>query len=133
MFILAHLRDAVKIVPEMFDKEHTAALTAILNEKYSGRVLPKVGYCVQVFEITSFSDAVLHPGEGASYSSVHFRLIVFKPFEGEILEGKVVGSDEKRGVRISLGFFDKVWVPPSNFRQAHGQKAVLYVLTQLTI
>jgi DNA-directed RNA polymerase III subunit RPC8 len=41
---------------------------------------------------------------------VHFRLIVFRPFKGEILMGKLISSSDM-GLRISMGFFDDIFVP----------------------
>eukprot|EP01059_Diplonema_ambulator_P020308 TRINITY_DN34051_c0_g1_i1.p1 TRINITY_DN34051_c0_g1~~TRINITY_DN34051_c0_g1_i1.p1 ORF type:complete len:213 (+),score=53.86 TRINITY_DN34051_c0_g1_i1:62-700(+) len=117
MFILSVLKDTVRLVPELFDKELTAALTSVLNEKYSGRVLTNVGMCIQVYDILSYSDCVLHPGDGASYCVVYFRLVVFRPFSGEVLTGRIVASDIEKGVQVSVGFFDNIWVPPCNLRQ----------------
>eukprot|EP00163_Fabomonas_tropica_P008747 TRINITY_DN184_c1_g1_i16.p2 TRINITY_DN184_c1_g1~~TRINITY_DN184_c1_g1_i16.p2 ORF type:complete len:125 (-),score=9.41 TRINITY_DN184_c1_g1_i16:317-691(-) len=39
-----------------------------------------------------------------------YRHLVFRPFEGEILEGKVLSSSSE-GVRITLGFFDNIYIP----------------------
>eukprot|EP01061_Rhynchopus_euleeides_P002808 TRINITY_DN12164_c0_g1_i2.p1 TRINITY_DN12164_c0_g1~~TRINITY_DN12164_c0_g1_i2.p1 ORF type:complete len:125 (+),score=56.79 TRINITY_DN12164_c0_g1_i2:73-447(+) len=124
MFVLSRLKDAVRVIPELFDKEVTAALTAVLNEKYSGRVLANVGLCVSVHDIIGHTEAMLHPGDGASFCTVEFRLVVFRPFEGEVVTGKIVEASFEHGVRVSTGFFDQIWVPPGNLRQ----KAVLYVM-----
>jgi DNA-directed RNA polymerase III subunit RPC8 len=41
---------------------------------------------------------------------VEFRLIVFRPFRGEIIEGKIISSS-KEGIRVSLEFFDDILIP----------------------
>eukprot|EP01063_Lacrimia_lanifica_P031242 TRINITY_DN5104_c0_g3_i1.p1 TRINITY_DN5104_c0_g3~~TRINITY_DN5104_c0_g3_i1.p1 ORF type:complete len:254 (+),score=58.85 TRINITY_DN5104_c0_g3_i1:1617-2378(+) len=117
MFVLAELRDAVRLIPELFNKDYGTALTSMLNEKYAGRVVPGIGMGIQVHNITYYSDAVLHPGDGASFSTVNFNLIVFRPFPGELLRGKIKASDVEKGVQVSLGVFDNVWVPPGHLRQ----------------
>lgn len=43
---------------------------------------------------------------------VKFRLIVFRPFIGEVIEGKVRSSSEE-GIHVSLGFFDDILIPPT--------------------
>ncbi|KAJ9468608.1 DNA-directed RNA polymerase III subunit rpc8 [Diplonema papillatum] len=117
MFILSVLKDAVKLVPELFDKDCTSALTSSINEKYAGRVVPKVGLCICVYDVISYSDALLHPGDGASFSTVTFRMVVFRPFHGEVLKGRIVESSLEKGIRVDVGFFSDVWVPPCNLRQ----------------
>lgn len=41
---------------------------------------------------------------------VTFRLVVFRPFKGEILQG-TISRNSLDGVRVSLGFFHDVFVP----------------------
>ena len=54
-----------------------------------------------------------------------FRMIYFRPFVGEVLKGRILSSCEK-GIRISLYFFDDVFVPayllqlPSDYRRQDG-------------
>lgn len=37
-------------------------------------------------------------------------MIVFRPFIGEIIVGKVKLSSEE-GLQVSVGFFDQIWIP----------------------
>lgn len=46
----------------------------------------------------------------AIYTQVRFRLLVFRPFVGEILSGKV-SSCTKDGIKVSLDFFENASVP----------------------
>lgn len=55
-------------------------------------------------------DPYLYPGEGSSVQLVKFRLVVFKPFIGEILTAKI-SSSSKDGIKLSLGFFDDITIP----------------------
>ena len=54
-----------------------------------------------------------------------FRMIYFRPSVGEVLKGRILSSSEK-GIRISLYFFDDVFVPayllqlPSDYRRQDG-------------
>ena len=42
--------------------------------------------------------------------NVDFRLIVFRPFKGEILQGRI-SSNSDFGIRISMDFFEDIIVP----------------------
>ena len=45
---------------------------------------------------------------------VDFRALVFRPFRGEVLEGKISDANGA-GLRVSLDFFDDVFIPgPDN-------------------
>jgi DNA-directed RNA polymerase III subunit RPC8 len=66
---------------------------------------------VSAHDIIELGEGIIYQGDGAAYITVRFRLIVFRPFEGEILVGKIMQSNPTLGVRISLGFYDNVWVP----------------------
>ena len=44
---------------------------------------------------------------------VEFRMIMFRPVEGEVLLGKVLSSN-KNGIRVSLEFTEDVWIPSYN-------------------
>ena len=57
-------------------------------------------------------DPYLYPGEGASVQSVKFRLVIFKPFIGEILAGRILSSN-KDGLKVSMDFFSDIFVPGS--------------------
>ncbi|KAI7867817.1 DNA-directed RNA polymerase III subunit RPC8-like protein [Spinellus fusiger] len=110
MFLLAELEDTVKIVPNDFRKSTNEAITDVLNEKFANKVVQDVGLCISVRDITHMSEAHILYGDGCSYSKVSFRLLVFRPFIGEVLTGKIK-SCSARGVRVSMGFFDDIHIP----------------------
>jgi len=39
-----------------------------------------------------------------------FRMTVFRPFVGEVLTGRIMAATH-RGIRISLEFFDDIFIP----------------------
>ena len=86
------------------------AITAALNEKYPNRVVPQLGLCIALYDIVAVGEAQIHPGSAAHHTHVEFRLVVFRPFVGEVLEGTIIGCDEA-GLRVSMGFFDNIHVP----------------------
>eukprot|EP01121_Diplochlamys_sp_Union-15-3_P022424 TRINITY_DN9543_c1_g1_i1.p1 TRINITY_DN9543_c1_g1~~TRINITY_DN9543_c1_g1_i1.p1 ORF type:complete len:206 (-),score=30.50 TRINITY_DN9543_c1_g1_i1:21-638(-) len=122
MFILALLEDSVRIPPERFNKE-LHSISDEINKKYSNRVLLDVGLCICLYDIVKLGDAFVFPGDGASFVQTKFRMIVFKPFVGEVLVGRILNSSED-GVHVSMAFFEHIFIPftslqqPSTFHRA---------------
>lgn len=123
MFILTRLSDTVKLLPST--EYNHIALTQWLNAKYSNKVLHKVGLCISVYDILSVGDGALKYGDGCVYikSSLpplhfklyingiaEFRMMVFRPFVGEVLTGRIMAATHT-GIRISLEFFDDIFIP----------------------
>ncbi len=59
--------------------------------------------------------AVFHSDGGVHYKVV-FRLVIFRPFPGEVLVGAVRDMNE-HGVHVSLGFFHDVIIQPELLQQ----------------
>ncbi|KAJ3116803.1 DNA-directed RNA polymerase III subunit rpc25 [Phlyctochytrium bullatum] len=112
MFELVTLNDHVRVHPRDFGKTRPVAVTDELNVKYANKVKHDVGLCICVFDILSLGDGIVHSvRDGAYMIAVEFRLVVFRPFIGEILIGKV-SSMSPDGLKVSLDFFDDIIVPP---------------------
>ncbi len=114
MFLIATLEDNVRVLPADFAKVPSAAVTDELNKKYANKVVHGLGLGIRVFDIASISDPiVLACKDGAYQCRVVFRLAVFKPFKGEILVGKVKDGSKAQGIKVTLGFFDDIVIPPA--------------------
>eukprot|EP01135_Chromosphaera_perkinsii_P007911 Nk52_evm1s1055 gene=Nk52_evmTU1s1055 len=109
MFVLSLLQDVVKVDPESFLKDHEWTILLTLNRKYANKVLSGVGLCVKVFDVVEIGEFALLPGEGNAHCTVQFRMVVFRPFIGEVLVGKVKSST-REGVQVSLGFFEDIFI-----------------------
>ncbi|MCJ1315453.1 DNA-directed RNA polymerase III subunit rpc25 [Xylographa vitiligo] len=112
MFILTTISDLVQITPEDFQKPSAEAIEDNLNEKYANKVIQKIGLCICVYDLLTASDGLIGHGTGIVNVNVEFRLIVFRPFKGEIILGKISGASEW-GMKIRLDFFDDIHVPPT--------------------
>lgn len=111
MFELARLKDTVHIAPTEFGKPLLKAVNNALSEKYPNKVLPGLGLCVTLHDILHIGEAHLYANSNAAmHIPVEFRLVMFRPYVGEVLTGTLVSSDPK-GMRVSLGFFDEIYVP----------------------
>lgn len=111
MFILTRIKDNVRIHPADFALPRKEAITNELNIKYANKIINNVGCCIRVWDIATCSDPiVLACMNGAYQSSVTFRMIVFRPFIGQIITGKIIQSTAD-GIRMSLDFFDDIVIP----------------------
>ena len=80
-----------------------------------------LGLCISLFDISETSDGNIRHGDGCMYLKMVFRLIVFRPFIGEVLVGKVALCTE-HGIRISTHFFEDIFTPQSQlFEKAYFQ------------
>lgn len=106
MFILSTITDTLFIPGSSFSSTSDpsqpatsfASISLAINTKYANKVIPDVGLCVCLFDILEASEGRVKWGDGGLWHSVKARLVVFRPFIGEILVGKVMSSDEK-GIR----------------------------------
>ncbi|KAJ1566105.1 DNA-directed RNA polymerase III subunit rpc25, partial [Cladochytrium tenue] len=111
MFFLVTQSSKVRVHPRQLSKPRAAAVADELNRKYANRILHNVGLCIRVFDILDVGDGLVHACLDGSYmTDVKFRMIVFRPFVGEILTGKVASSSVE-GLRVSLDFFDDIIIP----------------------
>lgn len=109
MFIISTIHDTIRVKAAQLGADTILALTYNINAKYANRVLPNVGLCVAHFDFVSVSEGHIKHGDGCTYYKVTFRLVVFRPFKGEVLLGQIKSSDEN-GIRITMGFFDDIHV-----------------------
>ncbi|CAM9555132.1 unnamed protein product [Ectocarpus fasciculatus] len=110
MFVLATIKDTVKVAPSKFSGDALDVLTAQIEAKFADRVIANVGLCICLHSYESIGDPYVYPSDGAAHYKVRFRMLVFRPFVGEILTGKV-SSCTKQGIKVSLDFFENASIP----------------------
>lgn len=112
MFVISVVEDKIRTLPEEFSRPTLEVLQEQIEIKYSNKIIPNVGLCISFYDFVAIGDPYVYPGQGAAHQLVEFRLVVFRPFIDEIINGKIVRSG-KGGVQISMGFFDDILIPPS--------------------
>ncbi|XP_055320137.1 DNA-directed RNA polymerase III subunit RPC8 [Sitodiplosis mosellana] len=112
MFLLAELKDTIRIPPETFHLKLIDAVKDEINRKLANKVLLNVGLCIALKDVIKVGDSIILPGDGASHTEILFRYIVFRPRIGDIITGKI-RSCSREGVHVTLGFFDDVLIPPT--------------------
>ncbi|XBI84403.1 hypothetical protein VPH35_092723 [Triticum aestivum] len=96
--------------PHLLNRPLVDAIKAELERLLLDKVIANLGLCVSVYDILSVEGGFIFPGEGCSTYKVSFRLLMFRPFIGEVLVGKISGYDEK-GLQVSLDFFSDICIP----------------------
>ncbi|EON61957.1 hypothetical protein W97_01175 [Coniosporium apollinis CBS 100218] len=110
MYILTTISDLIQITPEDFEKPSIHALTDNINAKYANKIIQKIGLCICLYDILSSSEGLIGHGTGIVNVNVEFRIVVFRPFKGEILQGRIESSSEA-GINLTMDFFSDIKVP----------------------
>jgi DNA-directed RNA polymerase III subunit RPC8 len=116
MFQLASLCDDVRIAPKYLGSPLPPIVKQELMCKYANRVIYGLGLAITIQEVSHIGDPIVHPGIGAPFVRVSFNLIVFRPFEYEILVGKIRSANET-GISISMEFFEDIFLPSIYMQQ----------------
>jgi len=98
MFILSEMISKIRVLPQFFQQQRTVSVGNAIREKYIGKLLPNIGICVGLHDILAMGESAIHPGDGGAYVKTKFRLVVFRPFDGEIITGKILACSS-RGIQ----------------------------------
>ncbi|XP_074638468.1 DNA-directed RNA polymerase III subunit RPC8-like isoform X2 [Acropora palmata] len=104
MFVLAEMKDTVRIKPWHFGVDLREAITTKLNKKLANKVSQR-----QHFLLSDWKTLLL-------FTSVHFRFVVFRPFIDEILTGRIRSCNHE-GLQVSMEFFDDIVIPYEYLQQ----------------
>ncbi|KAI1847353.1 hypothetical protein JX265_005588 [Neoarthrinium moseri] len=131
MFILTKIADLVQIAPAQFEKHSRVAIENNINAKYANRVIQKIGLCICMYDLLWSSEGLIGHGTGLVNVNVEFRLIVFRPFKGEALFGRI-SSATPEGLNIRTEFFEEIFVPfkelPDGCEFDHNQQTWTWVV-----
>ncbi|KAL9658512.1 hypothetical protein ABK040_006052 [Willaertia magna] len=113
MFITTVIRDTVILKPQFFHKDHISAIEDEIHFRYCNKILPDVGLCIGIYDFISIGDPSIYPNQqGSCFVDTTFRLIIFRPFIGETITGRIMSADPETGLRIAIGFFNDIYIPP---------------------
>ncbi|KAM9997535.1 hypothetical protein ACTFIZ_011029 [Dictyostelium cf. discoideum] len=105
MFHLITIEDKVRIAPSQFNNE-VQTIEDEIEKKYTSKVVLNAGLFVALYDILGTGDSYVHSGDGGAHLMVRFRMVVFKPFKGEVLEG-VIKKSSRESIQISLE--ERLW------------------------
>jgi len=110
MFILSRISDLIRIPPDQFNKDARKAILFELNKKYANKIIPNLGLVISIWDLIKVDDGLLKPGDGASFIKIECRVVVFRPFVGEILTGWIEKCTPE-GIQVKMGFFNEIFIP----------------------
>ncbi|CAM8878521.1 unnamed protein product [Rhodiola kirilowii] len=134
MFFLSLLSHTLRLPPDLLDLPLDVSIRRHLEKIFLDKVIAKLGLCVSVYDLRKINGGFIDPARGAPTYEVEFRVIMFRPFVGEVISAKLKHQDET-GLVLTLGFFDDIIVPaaymqnPSTYKldSATGQKLWFWV------
>ncbi|KAJ2959583.1 hypothetical protein NQ176_g11109 [Zarea fungicola] len=133
MFILTKISDLVQIAPEDFSKRSIIAIQDNINGKYANKVIQKIGLCICLYDILWTSEGLIGNGTGLVNVNVEFRMIVFRPFKGEVMVGRI-RSSTPAGINVRTDFFDDIFVPfeelPAGAEYNHSEQLWIWNLDE---
>jgi DNA-directed RNA polymerase III subunit RPC8 len=100
MFLVFEIEAKVDCEPEKISSNFSESVMEIVEENFKGKVLKGQGVCVSVYDL-DVRETLLK--EGIFQALARVRIIVFKPFVGEVLVGKICDCNPE-GIEVDLVF-----------------------------
>lgn len=101
MWIVTKIADLVQLKPQDFYKTSLEAIEDKINEKYANKVIPNIGLCVCVWDITDASEGLIGQYDGFVNINVEFHMVVFRPHRGEVIQARIK-EQTSQGMRREL-------------------------------
>ena len=100
MFLLHTLDIKIDCQPEKLSENFRESITSKVDETFLGKIIKGEGICITIYDMKIIETLII---EGFLQSRVILRLVMFKPFIGEVLTGKICECD-KEGIEVDLVF-----------------------------
>lgn len=105
MFYRIQVEDPIRVPPKYFGFDINDALLKSIKLKYDGMIDPELGFVIDVTNVMNVGEGSVIFGDGASYYTTTFELLVFKPEQQEVVVGKIKDIADF-GAFITLGPID---------------------------
>jgi len=90
MFQIIDAEDVVRVEPLDFSESLNKMAEKMLKIKYESTLSPEFGYIVLIINVKADKVGKILPSDGATYHSVHFKILTYLPKLQEVVEGEVV-------------------------------------------
>ena len=90
MFQIIEAEDVVRVEPLDFSESLNKMAEKMLKIKYESTLSPEFGYIVLIINVKADKIGKILPSDGATYHSVHFKILTYLPKLQEVVEGEVV-------------------------------------------
>jgi len=102
MFYLTEVEDYIRVEPKLFGLPTMESVEKQLKETYINYYDKDLGKVLSIVEVLSVGEGVIIPGDGATYYSSKFKLLVWKPELQELVYG-VISEITNFGAFMDLG------------------------------
>ena len=89
MFLLSKIQDKLPIDPRFLAIPRADGIARVIEKQYFDKVIMDLGLVVTLYDILSIAGGHIYPSDASPYFDVVFRLVVFRPFLGEVLVGRI--------------------------------------------
>jgi len=90
MFQIIDAEDVVRVEPLDFSESLNKMAEKMLKLKYESTLSPEFGYIILIINVKADKVGKILPSDGATYHSVHFKILTYLPKLQEVVEGEVV-------------------------------------------
>ena len=90
MFQIIDAEDVVRVEPLDFSESLNKMAEKMLKIKYESTLSPEFGYIILIINVKADKVGKILPSDGATYHSVHFKILTYLPKLQEVVEGEVV-------------------------------------------
>src|SRR3989338_10480188 len=105
MFYRVHVKDHVKVTPNLFGLPAEDAILSMIKKAYEGYISKDLGIVLGVSALKEHREGVIIPGDGSVYYDCDFELLTFKPELQEVTYGRIKDIADF-GAFINIGLVD---------------------------
>lgn len=105
LFKVLKVKDTTRVPPKYFRENLKEAILAIAREEYEGILDEDIGIIVAVIDAKNLGEGKVIMGDGAAFFDVELQMLVFKPRQTEVVEGKITELMEF-GAFVNIGPMD---------------------------
>lgn len=105
MFYKVHVKDHVRVTPNLFGLPTQDAILTMVKKSYEGFISKDLGIVLGVSGVKEHREGVIIPGDGSTYYDCDFELLTFKPELQEVTLGRIKDIADF-GAFINIGVVD---------------------------
>ena len=117
MFFFMVFEKDVTVTPADLSKDLTKIVKVKLYEQLTGTCHPKYGYFIRILEAKPYQNGLIMDGTGDIVFKMIYKVVVMRPFKGEICDGIVEKVFNEGGIHVRVGpmivFIPEDEMPPA--------------------
>ena len=103
MFFIMQFSKDVIVSPSDLSKDLKKIIRVKLLEQITGTCSPKYGYIIKVLNIGESGNGIIMEGSGDIIFKTEYKVVLMRPFKGEICDGIIDTVFEEGGIHVKVG------------------------------